>query len=81
MPYRVRLEEPVGHHAVFGHAVEHAVGADDRRVDRARAGSGSRRPRRSAFKRQLGPVRPDDVHRQAADQVVAVRRACARRRE
>ena len=31
----VRLEEPVGHDAVFGHAVQHAVGADDRRVHRA----------------------------------------------
>ena len=35
MPYlRVRLEEPVGQDAVLGDAVEHAVGADDRRVDR-----------------------------------------------
>ena len=33
---RVRLEEPVGHDAVLGDAVEHAVGADDGRVDRAR---------------------------------------------
>ena len=32
----VRLEEPVGQHAVLGDAVEHAVGADDRRVDGAR---------------------------------------------
>ena len=30
----MRLEEPVGQDAVLGHAVEHAVGADDRRVDR-----------------------------------------------
>ena len=31
----MRLEEPVGQHAVLGDAVEHAVGADDGRVDGA----------------------------------------------
>ena len=29
----MRPEEPVGHDAVLGHAVEDAVGADDRRID------------------------------------------------
>ena len=32
---RVRLAEPVEQHAVLGHAVHHAVGADDGRIDRA----------------------------------------------
>ena len=31
----VRLAEPVGQHAIFGNAVQHAVGPDDRRVHRA----------------------------------------------
>ncbi len=31
----VRLAEPVHQHAVFGQAVHHAVGADDRRIHRA----------------------------------------------
>ena len=30
------LEEPIGQDAVLGHAVKHAVGADDRRIDRSR---------------------------------------------
>ena len=32
---RMRLAEPVGENAVFGNAVEDAVGADDRGIDRA----------------------------------------------
>ncbi len=28
------FEEPIGHHSVFGHAVQHAVGTDDRRINR-----------------------------------------------
>ena len=30
----MRLEEPIGHHSVFGHAVKHAVRSDDRRIYR-----------------------------------------------
>src|SRR5205823_14717456 len=33
---RMGLEEPIGQDAVLGHAVKHAVGADDRRIDRSR---------------------------------------------
>ena len=33
--FRVRLAEPLAEHAVFGNAIEHAVGPDDCSVDRA----------------------------------------------
>ena len=44
---RMGLEEPIGEHAVLGHAAQDAVRADDRRVDRARKNQESRRPRQT----------------------------------
>ena len=57
------VEERIGQDADFGDAVQHAVGAEDRQVDRAGEDQNSRRtrPGRSAT---AGPIRPDHVHRQ-----------------
>ena len=77
---RMRLEEPVGHDAVLGHAVEHAVGADDRRVDRAGQDQEADDDD-EGVEHQPRHRRPDHVHRQAADQVVGVDPSCGRRRE
>ena len=67
----VRMAEPVGQHAVLGDAVEHAVGADDRGVDRAGQNQEADEHDEDA-ERQPHRQRPDHVHRQPADQVVAV---------
>ena len=67
----MRLEEPVGHHAVFGHAIQHAVGADDRRVHRAGQDQEAD-DHHEAVQQQAGRQRPRHVHGQSADEVVAV---------
>ena len=66
----MRLEEPVGHHAVFGHAVEHAVGTDDRRVHRA--GQDQEADDHHEAVQQQGQQGPRHVHGQSADEVVLV---------
>ena len=67
----VRLAEPVGQHAVFGHAVEHAVGANDRRVHRARQNQRAHR-HHEYVKHQPQRERPDQIHGQSANQVFQV---------
>ena len=65
----VRLAEPRGHHAVLSHAVQDAVGADDSGVYGAgqnqRANQNDER-----VEEQANPLRADQEHGQAADQVV-----------
>ena len=64
----MRLAKPLAQHAIFGNAIEHAVGADDRGVHRAgedqRADDDDK-----AVKEQAGEERPFQVHGQAADQI------------
>ena len=67
----VGLQEPLGHHAVLGHAVQHAVAADHRRIDRAGQNQKSHHDDEGVEK-QPGQRRPDHVHRQSADQVVRI---------
>ena len=67
----VRLEEPVGDDAVLGHAVQDAVGADDRRVDRP--GENQRADdHHEGVQDEFRPGGAVDAHRQAADEVVPV---------
>ena len=75
----MRLEEPVGQHAVLGDAVEDAVGADDRRVDRAGQDQEADDDDEARCSKSLSSARADDVHGQAADQVVGST-SCALRR-
>jgi hypothetical protein len=63
--------EPVGKDAILGHAIEHAVGPDDGRVHRAREDEEAHDDDESA-QHEPDPQRSHDVHREAADQVVAV---------
>src|SRR3984957_1571547 len=66
--FRMRLAEPFTEHAVFGDAIEHAVGADDRGIDRT--GENQRADDDDeAVEDQAGDERPGEVHRKAADQV------------
>ena len=67
----MRLEKPVGQHAVLGHAVEHAVGADDGRIDRPGQDQEADDDH-EGVQQQPGQRRADHVHRQAADEVVGV---------
>ena len=69
----MRLQEPIGQDAILGDAVQDAVGADDRRVDRSRKDQGAD-DHDHAVQDQPRPLRPDHVHRQAADQVAAISR-------
>ena len=71
----VRLAEPVQQHAVFGHAVQHAVDADDRRIHRAGENQHAH-DHDEDVEPQLQQRRPGQVHHQAADQVVVIR-GCA----
>ena len=63
------MAEPVGKHAVFGHAVEHAVGADNGRVHRAGQNQRAHQNHEGVEQQPHGD-RADEVHREAADQVV-----------
>ena len=65
----VRMAEPVGQHAIFGHAVEHAVRADDGRVHRARQNQRAHQHDESVEQQAHGHG-ADQEHREAADQVV-----------
>ena len=67
----VRLAEPVQQDAIFGHAVQHAVGADDRGVDRARKNQHAH-DHHEDVEHQPQQLRPRQVHRQSAQQVVRV---------
>ncbi len=67
----MRLLEPGGQHAVFGHAVQHAVGADDRRILRARQNQHADQHDK-AVEEQLGPFGPTRYIGDAADQVPEV---------
>src|SRR6202453_3600456 len=65
---RMRLTEPLAKHAVFGNAIEHAVGPDDCSVDRA--GENQRSDDNDeTVEDQAGDERPGEIHREAADQI------------
>ena len=64
----LRVAEPGHQHAVLGHAIQHAVGADDRRVDRARKNQPAH-DHHEDVERQPQGIGPAQIHRQAADQV------------
>ena len=67
----MRPQKPVGQHAVLGHAVEHAVGADDGRIDRPGQDEEPHQ-HHEGVQQQPGQRRADDVHRQAADEIVGI---------
>src|ERR1035437_6068092 len=67
----IRVAEPLGEHAILGHPVEHAVGADDGGVDRAGEDQGADQYDKS-MEQQAERDRADQVHGKAADQVVQV---------
>ncbi len=69
----MRLAEPVGQHAVFGDAHQHAGRTDDRGIDRAGKNQEADDHDKNAEDNPQH-LRPDHVHRQAGDQVVAVNR-------
>ena len=64
----VRPLEPWGEHAIFGNAVEHAVGADDGGVDRARQHEHAHQ-HYEAVEEQLQRQRAGQVHGDPANQV------------
>ncbi len=64
----VRLLEPGGENAVFGHAVQHAVRADDGSILRAGQNQDANQ-HHEAVEKQLQAHGPDQVHGDAADQV------------
>ena len=68
----VRFLKRRSQHAVFGHAVQHAVGADDRGVLRSGQNQHARPTRRKPWKAKRAQRRADQEHRQAADQVAEV---------
>ncbi len=66
--FRVRLAKPLAEHAVFGNAIEHAVGADNGGVDRA--GENQRADHHDeTVEDQARDKRPGEIHREAADQI------------
>src|SRR5206468_2532324 len=67
----MRLEEPVGHDAVLGHAIEDAVGTDDGRVRRAGQDQKADDDDESV-EGQAQRLGADDVHGQAADEVLRI---------
>src|SRR5271166_1182535 len=67
----VRTTEPIGEHAVFRDAIEHAIRADDGGVDRARENQESDNHDEGA-EGQAHDLRADHMHGEAGDQVVAV---------
>ena len=67
--FLVRMAEPVGQHAVFGHAIEHAVRSDDGGIHGAGQDQRSHQHHES-MKQQARQNRPDQVHRKPADQVI-----------
>src|ERR1039458_3903035 len=69
----VRMAEPLRQHAILGHPVEHAIRADDRRVDRAGEDQRAHQYDESV-EQQAQRQRADQVHRKAADQVVQILR-------
>ena len=68
----VRLAEPIQQDAVFGHAIQNAVGADDGGVHGARQNQHAH-DHDENVKRQLEQFGADQMHRQAAQQVVGKR--------
>ena len=66
--FLVRRAKPVGQHAVFRHAIQHAVRANDGRVDRARQHQEADQ-HDERLEDQLRS-RPDQDHRQPGNQVV-----------
>ena len=69
----LRLLEPGGKHSVFGHPVQHAVGAHDGSILRARQDQHSYQ-HHEAVKQQFQRCGADEVHGDAADQVGKVLR-------
>ena len=67
----VRMLEPGREHAVFGQAIQHAVGADDAGVDRAGEDEESDDDD-EAFHDDLDPRRADEILHQAVDEIVAI---------
>src|ERR1019366_3570578 len=67
----VRVAEPLGEHAILGHAVEHAVGADDGGIDGAGEDQGADQDDESV-EEQAERDGADQVHGKAADQVVEI---------
>src|ERR1019366_9553452 len=67
----LRLLKPRGKNAVFHHPAQHAVGADDCRVHRARQDERTHQYHKS-LEDQLHGVRTHDVHGQSADEVGVV---------
>ena len=65
----MRLAEPVHQHAVFGHAVHHAVGADHRSIHGARQNQHAHDHHKD-MKHQPQHLRPGQIHRQSAQQIV-----------
>ena len=64
----MRFLEPAGQHAVFGHAIQHAIRAHDRSVLRSGQNQNSHQHHES-MEEQLQAGRADQVHGDAADQV------------
>ncbi len=67
----VRTAKPRREHAIFTHAIQHAIGADDCRVDRAGKDQHAHNHHK-ALEQQLEVVRAGHVHGQAADQVAEI---------
>jgi hypothetical protein len=65
----VRVPEPLGEHAIFGHPVEHSIGTDDRGVHRAGEDQGADQYDESV-EQQAEWERANQVHGKATDQVV-----------
>ncbi len=66
------LAEPRQQNAVFGHTVKHAVRADDRGIHRARQNQAADDDDENV-ESQPQQIRPAEIHRQAADQVIEIR--------
>ena len=67
----VRLAEPGHQHAIFGHPIQHAVGADDGSIHGARQNQAAH-DHDENMEAQPQQIRPAEIHGQAADQVVEV---------
>ncbi len=67
----MRLAEPWQQHAVFGNAIQDAVGADDRSI-RGAGQNQSTHDHYKNMKAETQHVRPAEVHRKAADEIVEV---------
>src|SRR5215469_15886789 len=70
----VRFAEPIEQDAVFGHAVEHAVCADDRSVHGARENQDTNDDHENV-EQQLEELWTGQTHRQTAQQIIGVQSA------